>query len=64
MPRTVKATANAERRAEELTALVEARLPSEHTATGDHDAWPLIAEALLSRMTADNDTRQHGEQLY
>jgi hypothetical protein len=31
--------------------LVEERLPAEFTATGDHDAWPLIGTALLSRMT-------------
>jgi Family of unknown function (DUF5677) len=31
--------------------LVEDRLPAEYTVTGDHDAWPLIAAGLLSRMT-------------
>src|SRR5687767_13875217 len=39
------------RRASALTRLVEDRLPAEYTATGHHDAWPLIAAALLSRMT-------------
>jgi hypothetical protein len=37
-------------------ALVESRLPAEYTATGDHDAWPLIGAAFLSRMTT---TLQH-----
>jgi hypothetical protein len=32
-------------------ALVECRLPAEYIATGDHDAWPLIGAAFLSRMT-------------
>jgi hypothetical protein len=27
------------------------RLPVDHTVTGDHDAWPLVSIALLSRMT-------------
>jgi hypothetical protein len=31
--------------------LVEDRLPAEYSVTGDHDAWPLIGTALLSRMT-------------
>jgi hypothetical protein len=43
-------------RASALTRLVEDRLPAEYTATGHHDAWPLIATALLSRMTT---TLQH-----
>ena len=39
------------RRAEALRRLVAGRLPAEHAVTGDHDAWPLIGAALLSRMT-------------
>ncbi len=30
-------------------ALVQARLPMEFEVAGDHDAWPLVATALLSR---------------
>ena len=39
------------RRADALTALVTERLPAEYDVTGDHDAWPLIGTALLSRAT-------------
>src|SRR5262245_2860974 len=56
----VRDTSNPQQRANELAALVESRLPSEHTATDDHNAWPLIAEALLSRMTT---TLRHIMQL-
>jgi hypothetical protein len=39
------------KRSEALSLLVESRLPAEYIVTGDHDAWPLISMALLSRMT-------------
>jgi hypothetical protein len=39
-------------RAEALTALVAERLPAAYDATGDHDAWPLLGAALLSRATS------------
>jgi hypothetical protein len=40
------------RRAEALAALVEERLPLEYDVTGDHEAWPLLGAALLSRATS------------
>lgn len=36
--------------------LVERRLPTEFDVTGDADAWPLTAHALLSRMTGTVDS--------
>jgi hypothetical protein len=38
-------------RGRELLALVSPHLPQEFEVTGDADAWPLIATALMSRMT-------------
>ena len=40
------------RRAHALACLVEERLPLECDVTGDHDSWPLIGAALLSRATS------------
>jgi Family of unknown function (DUF5677) len=36
-------------RAEALVQLVEERMPMEFVVTGDADAWPMVASALLSR---------------
>lgn len=39
-------------RADALAFLIEERLPAEYDVTGDHDAWPLVGAALLSRATS------------
>lgn len=39
------------RRARSLMRLVQQQLPGEYDVTGDHDAWPLVGAALLSRAT-------------
>lgn len=42
-----------------LERLVADRLPATHHATGDDDAWPVLATALLSRATTTLGSIMH-----
>src|SRR3954451_10774113 len=65
--RAVRQDRIAARRARTLCRLVEGRLPLEFDVTGDHDAWPAVGAALLSRATTTMrhmlDVRGHGHAL-
>lgn len=43
-------------RAEALMELVTSRLPADFDVTSDHDAWPFLGYALVSRMTGTLDS--------
>lgn len=47
---------NQRARAGALMELVERELPAEFDVTGDHDAWPFLGYALLSRATGTLDS--------